>query len=68
MVSLSNHERPNFQQVGIFRSPFDKLRANGKILNLMAVTPERGNEYNPERVQAISRGLSIAIPPKSKKG
>jgi hypothetical protein len=28
---------------GFFHSPFDKLRANGKILNLMAVMLQRGN-------------------------
>jgi hypothetical protein len=30
--------------LGFFRPSFDKLRTNGKILNLMAVTPERGND------------------------
>jgi len=43
VVSLSNHERLNFQALGFCRSPFDKLRANGKILNLMAVTLRCGN-------------------------
>jgi hypothetical protein len=31
VLSLSKHERLNSQRVGFFRSPFDKLRANGKI-------------------------------------
>jgi len=30
---------------GFFRSSFDRLRTNGKILNLMAVKPELGNEH-----------------------
>ena len=37
MVSRSNHERLNIQAVGIFRSPFDRLRANGKMVKLMAL-------------------------------
>ena len=34
VLSLSKHERFNFAEFGFFRSPFDKLRANGKILNV----------------------------------
>jgi len=34
---MSKHERLNSQRVGFFRSPFDKLRANGKILNSTAL-------------------------------
>jgi len=34
---MSKHEQLNSQRVGFFRSPFDKLRANGKILNSTAL-------------------------------
>ncbi|CCE22215.1 protein of unknown function [Methylotuvimicrobium alcaliphilum 20Z] len=42
MVSVSNHGRLNLSIVGLFHSPFDKLRANEKALNLMAVNAKRG--------------------------
>jgi len=63
VVSLSNHERLNIQAVKIFRSPFDRLRANGKIVKLMALKPERGNDQlRVLKKPAASRPAFLIVP------
>ena len=53
MVSLSNHEGLNFQAVGFFRSPFDRLRANGKSLS---------QQHCPFHLTAIQQAFDFRIP------
>jgi len=40
---------------GFFHSPFDKLRANGKIPNLMAVSMDAGIQSQGERSEGFEK-------------
>jgi hypothetical protein len=52
--ALSNHERMKFQAVTIFRSPFDKLRANGKSVDFFLQTAST-NPHPPRLIHPNGR-------------
>jgi len=53
---------------GFFRSPFDRLSANGKILNLMAVTLQAWERLLRRSSGKGRRASAAAFPPTPARG